>query len=135
MEEAMRANRMSSTPAAISRSPGCAFMLPFRQGLLFAVLGRATNFPAGRNQLIDHSTPGAEGGAGWGAGRWNHSPVGWLNSQGSGWTLGLPYPYSFGSIGQVFVPAGKNLRSDWGNDSAPAGNGLSPPFPPPWKSN
>ncbi len=115
---AVRRQGDDATLAAIARSPGCALVLPYRQGLLFAVLGRATNFPAGINQLIDHSTPGAEGGAGWGAGRWDHWPVGWLNSQGSGWTLGSPYPYSFGSIGQFFVPAGKPIRSFWRDYSA-----------------
>jgi hypothetical protein len=72
-----------ATLAAISRSPGCALVLPFREKLLFAVLGQASGFPAAKSQLIDHCTPGAEGGAGWGAGLWDHWPIGWLNSQTS----------------------------------------------------
>jgi hypothetical protein len=63
------------------------------------------------NQLVDHCTPGAEGGCGWGVGLWDHWPIGWLNSQTSYWKHGSPYPYSFGSIGQFFVPAGKRIRS------------------------
>lgn len=96
---------------AISRSPGHALVLPFRQGLLFAVLGEASGFPAEHSQLIDHSTPGALGGAGWGVGRWDHWPVGWLNSQASDWRPGSPYPWSFGSIGHFLVPAGRRIRS------------------------
>jgi hypothetical protein len=99
-----------ATLAAISRSAGCALVLPFRERLLFAVLGHASGFPAEKNQLIDHCTPGAEGGCGWGTGLWDHWPIGWLNSQTSPWKPGSPYAYSFGSVGQFFVPAGKRIR-------------------------
>lgn len=102
-----------ATLEAISRSPGCALVLPFRQGLLFAVLGDASGFPVGKNQLIDHCTPGAEGGAGWGTGFWDHWPIGWLNSQTSYWKPGSPYAYSFGSVGQFFVSEGNRIRSFW----------------------
>jgi len=100
-----------ATLAAISHSKGCALVLPFRERLLFAVLGEASGFPADMNQLVDHCTPGAEGGCGWGTGLWDHWPIGWLNSQTSLWKPGSPYPYSFGSVGQFFVPAGKRIRS------------------------
>ncbi len=100
-----------ATLAAIARSKGCALILPFREGLLFAILGPASGFPADRNQLVDHCTPGAEGGCGWGTGLWDHWPIGWLNSQTSFWKPGSPYPFSFGSIGQFFVPPGKRLKS------------------------
>ena len=100
-----------ATLAAIARSPGCALVLPFRERLLFAVLGHASGFPAERNQLIDHCTPGAEGGCGWGTGLWDHWPIGWLNSQTSFWKPGSPYAYSFGSVGQFFVPDGKRIKS------------------------
>jgi len=107
-----------ATLEAISRSLGSALVLVFRQGLLFTVLGDASGFPVGRNQLIDHCTPGAVGGAGWGAARWDHWPIGWLNSQTSHWKPGSPYAYSFGSVGQFFVPEGKWIKSvgfakDW----------------------
>ncbi|MHB8863322.1 MAG: hypothetical protein ACYC6N_13015 [Pirellulaceae bacterium] len=107
-----------ATLAAIARSPGCALVLPFREKLLFAVLGAASGFPAEKNQLIDHCTPGAEGGAGWGAGLWDHWPIGWLNSQTSFWKPGSPYAYSFGSVGQFFVPDGKRIKSFWADYSA-----------------
>jgi hypothetical protein len=97
--------------AAIGRSKGCALVLPFKEKLLFAVLGGASGFPPEKNQLIDHCTPGAEGGCGWGTGLWDHWPIGWLNSQTSYWKPGSPYAYSFGSVGQFFVPNGRRIRS------------------------
>jgi hypothetical protein len=100
-----------ATLAAISQSPGCALVMPFKEGYLFAIIGTNCGFVSGRNQLIDHSTPGAEGGAGWGQGLWDHWPIGWLNSQTSYWQPGSPYPYSFGSIGQFFVPDGQRIRN------------------------
>ncbi len=100
-----------ATLAAISLSPGCALVMPFRDRLMFAVLGNASGFVTGRNQLMDHSTPGAEGGAGWGTGLWDHWPIGWLNSQTSYWKPGSPYAYSFGSLGQFFVPEGQRIKA------------------------
>jgi hypothetical protein len=100
-----------ATLAAITQSPGCALILPFREKRLFAVIGQSSGFPARKNQLIDHCTPGAEGGAGWGTGLWDHWPIGWLNSQTSLWKPGSPYAYSFGSVGQFFVPEGKRIKS------------------------
>lgn len=97
--------------AAIVRSPGYALVLPFRERLLFAAMGTASGFVPARNQLVDHCTPGARGGAGWGQGLWDHWPIGWLNSQTSLWKPGSPYAYSFGSIGQFFVPEGKRIES------------------------
>ena len=97
--------------AAIGRSGGCALVLPFKEKLCFAILGAAGGFPPERTQLIDHCTPGAEGGCGWGTGLWDHWPIGWLNSQTSLWKPGSPYAYSFGSIGQFFVPSGKRIRN------------------------
>jgi hypothetical protein len=102
-----------ATLAAITASPGCALVMPFREKLLFAILGEASGFPAKNNQLIDHCTPGAEGGSGWGTGLWDHWPIGWLNSQGSSWKPGSPYAYSFGSVGQFFVPEGKRIKTFW----------------------
>lgn len=104
--------------ATISASPGYALVLPFREKLLFAALGPASGFPTGRSQLMDHSTPGAEGGAGWGTGIWDHWPIGWLNSQTSYWKPGSQYAYSFGSAGQFFVLEGKRIKDFWGDYSA-----------------
>ena len=100
-----------ATLAAITQAPGVALVLPFREKLLFAVLGKASGFPPEKNQLVDHCTKGAEGGCGWGTGLWDHWPIGWLNSQTSYWKPGSPYAYSFGSVGQFFVPDGKRIRS------------------------
>lgn len=108
---AVRRSGDDATLAAIARSTGCALVLPFRDGLLFAVLGYASGFPAEKNQLIDHCTPNAEGGCAWGTGLWDHWPIGWLNSQTSLWKPGSPYAYSFGSVGQFFVPDGKRIQS------------------------
>jgi len=100
-----------ATLSAISHSKGCALVLPFKDKLLFAILGDASGFPHDMNQLIDHCTPGAVGGIGWGTGLWDHWPIGWLNSQTSIWKPGSPYPFSFGSVGQFFVPKGKRIKS------------------------
>lgn len=107
-----------ATLAAISHSRGFVLVQPFRGCLMFAVLGVASGFPAENSQLVDHCTPGAEGGVGWGAGRWDHWPIGWLNSQGSDWKPGSDKAYSFGSIGHFLVPAGKRIRVFWPDYSA-----------------
>ncbi|HBG28944.1 MAG: hypothetical protein A2Y10_03550 [Planctomycetes bacterium GWF2_41_51] len=107
----VRRNANDAALEAISKSKGCALVLPFRDGLLFAVFGNASGFPSEKNQLIDHCTPQARGGCGWGVGLWDHWPIGWLNSQTSFWKPGSPYAYSFGSIGQFFVPDGKRISS------------------------
>jgi hypothetical protein len=99
-----------ATLTAISRSPGRALVLPFRDRLLFAVLGNASGFPAERSVLVDHCTPGVKSGCEWRQGIWDHWPIGWLNSQASDWKPGSPYSYSFGSIGQFFVPEGKTVH-------------------------
>ena len=111
-----------ATLAAITKSPGVALVLPFREKLLFAVLGKASGFPPEKNQLVDHCTKGAEGGCGWGTGLWDHWPIGWLNSQTSYWKPGSPYAYSFGSVGQFFVPDGETdpgVRKGLSGMSAP----------------
>jgi hypothetical protein len=102
-----------ATLVDIWQSRGCALVIPFRQKLLFAVLGKASGFPPEKNRLVDHCTPGAQGGAGWGVGIWDHWPIGWTNSQGSPWKPGSPLAYHFGSIGQFLVPDGKPLKSFW----------------------
>lgn len=94
---------------AIAGSRGYALVMPFREKLMFAVMGQASGFDRAYNQLIDHCTKGALGGCEWGQGIWDHWPIGWLNSQTSYWKEGSQYPYSFGSIGQFFVPPGKRI--------------------------
>ena len=63
--------------------------------------------------MVDHCTPGVKSGCEWGTGLWDHWPIGWLNSQTSVWKPGSPYAYSFGSVGQFFVPDGKQYESFW----------------------
>jgi hypothetical protein len=75
------------------------------------VLGDASGFPAHRSVLVDHCTPGVKSGCEWRQGLWDHWPIGWLNSQTSFWKPGSPYAYSFGSIGQFFVPDGRRYTS------------------------
>ena len=99
------------TLAAISRSPGYALVMPFKEKLLFAAFGTSSGFVPEKSQLIDHCTPGAEGGISWGTGLWDHWPIGWLNSQTSFWKPSSPYPYSFGSIGHFLVPENKRIRT------------------------
>jgi hypothetical protein len=103
------------TLVKIWQSPGCALVMPFRDKLLFAVLGTASGFTPEKNRIVDHCTPGAQGGWGWGQGRWNHWPIGWINSGGNNWALGSPYASHYGSIGQYFVPDGKPF-TDWFRD-------------------
>lgn len=100
-----------STLEQISGSAGYALVMPFRERLLFAALGDASGFRSEKTDFVDHCTPGAKGGCEWGQGRWDHWPIGWLNSQASDWKPGSPYSYSFGSIGQFFVPDGKRYTS------------------------
>ena len=64
----------------------------------------APRFPTGEEPVRRSLHAGAEGGCGWGQGLWDHWPIGWLNSQGNNWKPGSPYAYSFGSVGQFFVP-------------------------------
>ena len=78
-----------ATLVGIWQSPGCALVIPFREKLLFAVLGPASGFTPKNNRLVDHCTPDAEGGAGWGEGIWDHWPIGWMNSQAAYWKAGI----------------------------------------------
>lgn len=110
-EGRVRRHGDDSTLAALSESPGCALVMPFRDRLLFAALGDSSGFRTERTDFVDHCTPGAKGGCEWGQGIWNHWPIGWVNSQEYNWEKGSPYPYSFGSIGQFFVPEGARYIS------------------------
>lgn len=110
-DNAVRRRGDDATLATISRSPGRALVMPFRDKMLFAILGDASGFVANRSVLVDHCTPEAQGGCHWRQGLWDHWPIGWLNSQTSFWKEGSPYAYSFGSIGQFFVPEGKAYTS------------------------
>ncbi len=86
----------------ISHSPGFALVMPFKAGYLFVVLGGASGFPPEKSQVVDHSFTDT-GGWGWGSARWDHWPVGWLNSQTHNYKAGSPYPYSFGPFSHYIV--------------------------------
>ncbi len=86
----------------ISHSPGFAMVLPFKAGLLFTVIGASSGFPREKSQVVDHSYDDT-GGWGWGAARWDHWPIGWLNSQTNDYKPGSPYPYSFGPFSHYIV--------------------------------
>jgi len=99
-----------STLEALSSSPGCALVLPFKESFLFAALGEVSGFRTERTDFVDHCTPGAKGGCEWGQGLWDHWPIGWLNAQESNWKPGSPYAYSFGSSATFSSPKASGTR-------------------------
>ena len=87
----------------ISHSKGFAMVMPFKEGYLFTILGAASGFLSEKSQIVDHSFNDT-GGWGWGAARWDHWPVGWLNSQTNDYKPGASkYPYSFGPFSHYMV--------------------------------
>jgi len=87
----------------ISHSRGLAMVMPFKEGMLFTILGNDSGFPSEKSQVVDHSFNDT-GGWGWGADRWDHWPIGWLNSQTNVYKPGeSKYPYSFGPISHYIV--------------------------------
>jgi len=86
----------------ISRSRGLAMVVSFRAGHLFTILGPASGFPSDKSQAVDHSFQDT-GGWGWGAVRWDHWPVGWLNSQDHVAQAGSPSPYHFAPFSHYVV--------------------------------
>ena len=87
----------------ISHSRGLAMVMPFKEGYLFTILGNDSGFPSEKSQVVDHSFNDT-GGWGCGSARWDHWPVGWLNSQTNDYKPGISkYPYSFGPISHYMV--------------------------------
>lgn len=87
----------------ISHSKGLAMVMPFKAGYLFTILGDASGFPSEKSQVVDHSFNDT-GGWGWGAVRWDHWPIGWVNSQTTIYKPGVSkYPYSFGPLSHYIV--------------------------------
>jgi len=98
---------------AISHSPGFAMVMPFKEGYLFVVLGGASGFLPEKSQVVDHSFNDT-GGWGWGSTRWDHWPIGWLNSQTHDYKPCSPYPYSFGPFSHYIVDKPlKNPKNDY----------------------
>jgi hypothetical protein len=86
----------------ISHSRGFALIMPFKAGYLFTVMGAASGFPSEKSQVVDNSFKDT-GGWGWGAARWDHWPIGWLNSQTHHYQPGGQYPYSFGTFSHYIL--------------------------------
>ncbi len=86
----------------ISHSPGFALVMPLKAGHLFTVLGASSGFPSTKSQIVDHSFDDT-GGWGWRSARWDHWPIGWLNSQTHDYKPGSPYPYHFGPMSHYIV--------------------------------
>ena len=87
----------------ISHSRGLAMILPTKAGNLFTILGEASGFPSAKSQVVDHSFNDT-GGWGWGPIRWDHWPVGWLNSEGNNYKPGVSkYPYHYGPLSHYIV--------------------------------
>ena len=86
----------------LSKSKGLAMVLTSKAGYQFIILGDASGCDSKRNQIVDHSFAGT-GGWGWNADRWDHWPVGWLNSQTNNYDKKLEFPYHFGPLSHFFV--------------------------------
>jgi hypothetical protein len=86
----------------ISQSRGFSMVVPFKAGHLFTIMGAASGFPPEKSQVVDHSFNDT-GGWGWGAARWDHWPIGWLNSQAHDYMPGSRYPYHFGPFSHYII--------------------------------
>ncbi len=101
----------------ISRSPGFAMILPFKAGMFFTIMGASSGFPSEKSQVVDHSFDDT-GGWGWGAARWDHWPIGWLNSQTNDYKPGSQYPYHFGPFSHYIVNRPiRNAKQDFPKES------------------
>ncbi len=97
----------------ISHSPGFAIVMPLKAGCLFTIMGGSSGFPPEKSQVVDHSFDDT-GGWGWNSARWDHWPIGWLNSQTNDYKPGSPYPYHFGPFSHYIVNKPlKNAKQDY----------------------
>jgi hypothetical protein len=98
-----RRNGTAELLLEISHARGLAMVMPSKEGCLFTILGNDSGFPSEKSQVVDHSHNDT-GGWGWGAARWDHWPVGWLNSQTNDYKAGASkYPYHFGPFSHYVV--------------------------------
>jgi len=97
-----RRNGTADLLLEISHSRGLAMVMPSKDGCLFTILGNDSGFPSEKSQVVDHSFNDT-GGWGWGAIRWNHWPVGWLNAQANDYKPEQGYPYHFGPMSHYMV--------------------------------
>jgi len=86
----------------ISHSSGFALVMPFTAGCLFTIMGPSSGFPSEKSQIVDHSFNDT-GGWGWGAKRWDHWPIGWVNAQEHEYRQGSAYPYHFSPFSHYIV--------------------------------
>jgi hypothetical protein len=86
----------------VSHSPGFALVMPFTAGCLFTIMGASSGFPSEKSQIVDHSFSDT-GSWGWGARRWDHWPIGWVNAQEHEYRPGSPYPYHFSPFSHYIV--------------------------------
>ena len=86
----------------IAHSKGFAMVMPFKEGYEFVIMGDSSGFPGDKSQIVDHSFSDA-GGWGWKSARWDHWPVGWLNSQANDYKPGSKYPYHFGPLSHYIL--------------------------------
>ncbi len=113
-----KARRVGDAPLLleISRSRGLALIMTFKEGFAFTIIGAASGWPSDKSQVVDNSFTDT-GGEGWVAERWDHWPVGWLNSQTHYYKPGSQYPYSFGPFSHYII--NKPIK-DAGKDKTPA---------------
>ena len=98
-----RRNGTAELLLEISHARGLAMVMPSKDGCLFTILGNDSGFPSEKSQVVDHAHNDT-GGWGWGAARWDHWPVGWLNSQTNDYKAGVSkYPYHFGPFSHYVV--------------------------------
>jgi hypothetical protein len=95
---------------SISRSQGVAMVAPFKAGCLFTALGPSSGFPANRSQVVDHSFKDT-GGWGWGALRWDHWPIGWINSESHDAATPSKYPWHFGQFSHYITDVDAPIRN------------------------
>lgn len=86
----------------ISRSEGLALVSTTREGYQYVLIGRSSGFLPEKSQIVDHSF-NSTGGWGWNSSRWDHWPIGWLNSQAHTVDAASRYPYHFGPFSHYFV--------------------------------
>ena len=98
--------REGATWLEMDNAAGIVLAMPMLDGMPFTAFGDASGFGHEFTRIKEHSHTDT-GGVGWVSQCWDHWPIGWLNSQASDWKPGSPYSYSFGSIGQFFIPPGK----------------------------
>jgi hypothetical protein len=98
----VRRNGTDELLKEISQSKGMVMVSTTKDGYEFIVFGNSSGFTQNKNQIVDHSFSNT-GGWGWNSDKWDHWPVGWLNSQTHVVDSASNYPYSFGPFSHYFI--------------------------------